>query len=193
MEPMRDGTPGARPPDRLSRFRTRPLDERDENPTTSAPAPRIALRLAARPVWKQFLELQLLRIDRICFGEHLHEVLAAGATQGCADGCDRLARVPAVLREQQAGERQGLRERGRVRGREAARVRSGEVNWVVEPFDSSYAPGPKSFDFDINEISITPARAKARRLLARPTTRTRRRSSSLKGSHVAHATSRSRH
>jgi len=35
-----------------------------------------------------------------------------------------------------------------------------KVRWVVEPFDSSYAPGPKSFDFDINEISITPARAK---------------------------------
>jgi polar amino acid transport system substrate-binding protein len=36
-----------------------------------------------------------------------------------------------------------------------------KVRWVVEPFDSSYAPGPKSFDFDINEISITPARAQA--------------------------------
>ena len=35
------------------------------------------------------------------------------------------------------------------------------VKWTVEPFDSSYAPGPKSFDFDINEISITSARAKA--------------------------------
>jgi polar amino acid transport system substrate-binding protein len=35
-----------------------------------------------------------------------------------------------------------------------------KVKWVTEPFDSSYAPGPKSFDFDINEISITPARAK---------------------------------
>ncbi len=34
------------------------------------------------------------------------------------------------------------------------------VKWVVEPFDSSYAPGPKSFDFDINEISITPQRAR---------------------------------
>jgi polar amino acid transport system substrate-binding protein len=34
-----------------------------------------------------------------------------------------------------------------------------EVKWTVEPFDSSYAPGPKSFDFDINEISITAARA----------------------------------
>jgi polar amino acid transport system substrate-binding protein len=36
-----------------------------------------------------------------------------------------------------------------------------EVKWTVEPFDSSYAPGPKSFDFDINEISITAPREKA--------------------------------
>jgi polar amino acid transport system substrate-binding protein len=36
-----------------------------------------------------------------------------------------------------------------------------KVKWVVEPFDNSYAPGPKSFDFDINEISITAARSKA--------------------------------
>jgi polar amino acid transport system substrate-binding protein len=35
------------------------------------------------------------------------------------------------------------------------------VNWVVEPFDSSYAPGPKKFDFDINEITVTPDRAQA--------------------------------
>jgi polar amino acid transport system substrate-binding protein len=35
-----------------------------------------------------------------------------------------------------------------------------KVKWVTEPFNSSYAPGPKSFDFDINEISITPAREK---------------------------------
>src|SRR4030088_306742 len=33
-----------------------------------------------------------------------------------------------------------------------------QVTWVVEPFDSSYAPGPKKFDFDINEISVTPDR-----------------------------------
>ncbi len=36
----------------------------------------------------------------------------------------------------------------------------GNVKWVTEPFDSSYAPGPKPFDFDVNEVSITPARAK---------------------------------
>jgi polar amino acid transport system substrate-binding protein len=35
-----------------------------------------------------------------------------------------------------------------------------QVDWVVEPFNASYAPGPKDFDFDVNEISITPARAK---------------------------------
>jgi polar amino acid transport system substrate-binding protein len=39
--------------------------------------------------------------------------------------------------------------------------RSSQVHWVVEPFDASYAPGPKHFDFDINEISISAARAQA--------------------------------
>ena len=34
-----------------------------------------------------------------------------------------------------------------------------DVKWVVEPFNSSYAPGPKDFDFDVNQISITPKRA----------------------------------
>jgi polar amino acid transport system substrate-binding protein len=34
-----------------------------------------------------------------------------------------------------------------------------DVNWVTEPFNSSYAPGPKDFDFDVNQISITPPRA----------------------------------
>ncbi len=35
-----------------------------------------------------------------------------------------------------------------------------EVRWVTVPFNASYAPGPKTFDFDVNQISITPARAK---------------------------------
>ena len=30
----------------------------------------------------------------------------------------------------------------------------------MEPFNASYAPGPKDFDFDVNQISITPARSK---------------------------------
>ena len=35
-----------------------------------------------------------------------------------------------------------------------------EVTWIKEPFNNSYAPGAKKFDFDINQISITPERAK---------------------------------
>jgi len=35
-----------------------------------------------------------------------------------------------------------------------------EVVWKHVPFNNSFAPGPKSFDFDINQISFTPARAK---------------------------------
>jgi polar amino acid transport system substrate-binding protein len=36
-----------------------------------------------------------------------------------------------------------------------------QVQWAYEPFDASYAPGPKKFDFDINEISYTAQRATA--------------------------------
>ena len=39
--------------------------------------------------------------------------------------------------------------------------RASQVHWAYEPFDASYAPGPKKFDFDINEISYTPQRATA--------------------------------
>ena len=34
-----------------------------------------------------------------------------------------------------------------------------EVTWTIVPFNKSYAPGDKDFDFDINQISITPERA----------------------------------
>ena len=36
-----------------------------------------------------------------------------------------------------------------------------QVKWAYEPFNDSYAPGPKKFDFDINEVSVSPARAQA--------------------------------
>jgi polar amino acid transport system substrate-binding protein len=39
--------------------------------------------------------------------------------------------------------------------------KSAQVHWAYEPFDASYAPGPKKFDFDINEISYTAQRATA--------------------------------
>jgi polar amino acid transport system substrate-binding protein len=39
--------------------------------------------------------------------------------------------------------------------------KTGQVHWAYEPFDASYAPGLKKFDFDINEVSYTPQRATA--------------------------------
>jgi polar amino acid transport system substrate-binding protein len=36
-----------------------------------------------------------------------------------------------------------------------------QVEWVTVPFNKSYAPGPKNFDFDINQISINAKRAEA--------------------------------
>ena len=35
------------------------------------------------------------------------------------------------------------------------------VKWVVEPFNKSFAPGPKDWDFDINQITITEERERA--------------------------------
>jgi polar amino acid transport system substrate-binding protein len=35
-----------------------------------------------------------------------------------------------------------------------------EVRWVYTPFNKAIAPGRKAFDFDINQISYTPERAK---------------------------------
>ena len=61
---------------------------------------------------------------------------------------------------QRSEQRPGLRERGRLCGRQTAGLRQGQVMWIHVPFTNSYAPGPKPFDFDINQISFTPARAK---------------------------------
>lgn len=36
-----------------------------------------------------------------------------------------------------------------------------QVTWTRVPFNAAIAPGPKDFDFDINEFSITPERAEA--------------------------------
>src|SRR3954466_259221 len=35
-----------------------------------------------------------------------------------------------------------------------------QVEWVFVPFNNSFSPGKKPFDFDVNQISFTPARAK---------------------------------
>ncbi|MGE5137569.1 MAG: ABC transporter substrate-binding protein [Gemmatimonadota bacterium] len=39
--------------------------------------------------------------------------------------------------------------------------KAAQVKWAYVPFNTSYAPGPKKFDFDINEVSYTPQRAQA--------------------------------
>ncbi len=36
-----------------------------------------------------------------------------------------------------------------------------QVAWTYVPFDSSYAPGPKTFDIDVNQVSATTERAAA--------------------------------
>jgi polar amino acid transport system substrate-binding protein len=36
-----------------------------------------------------------------------------------------------------------------------------QVKWTVVPFNNSFRPGKKTFDFDINQVSYSPERAKA--------------------------------
>ena len=79
--------------------------------------------------------------------------------------------LPALVRRQPAeglevegqrpDQRQGLRDRpSRMRwARSSASASRGEVGRTCRS-PSSFAPGKKSFDFDINQISYTPARAK---------------------------------
>ncbi len=63
-----------------------------------------------------------------------------------------------------------------------------QVEWTVVPFNSSYAPGPKDFDFDVNQISITPKRAEAVDFSA-PYYEADQAIVALKGSDLADATS----
>jgi polar amino acid transport system substrate-binding protein len=43
----------------------------------------------------------------------------------------------------------------------ASRMDLSTVAWVVVPFKQSYAPGPKSFDLDLNQVSYSSKRAQA--------------------------------
>ncbi len=63
-----------------------------------------------------------------------------------------------------------------------------KVVWTEEPFNASYAPGPKDFDFDVNQISITPARSKQVDFTA-PYYTANQAVVALKGSDAAKATS----
>ena len=79
----------------------------------------------------------------------------------------RLAGLRAVVRRRRPDQRPGLRVRGGLRRRRAARLHDDQVEWVVVPFNTSYKPGAKDFDFDINQISITPGAGRGRGLLRR--------------------------
>jgi polar amino acid transport system substrate-binding protein len=37
--------------------------------------------------------------------------------------------------------------------------KASQVSWAYEPVSSAYAPGPKTFDFDVNEVSVSAQRA----------------------------------
>ena len=77
-----------------------------------------------------------------------------------ADGRHRQARLPAVLRRRHAVHGKGFESAVAYAIAKQLGFAPSEVKWTVEPFNASYAPGPKKFDFDVNQISITPARAK---------------------------------
>jgi len=49
----------------------------------------------------------------------------------------------------------------------------GEVKWVVAPFTTLFAPGPKKFDFDINQDSYKPPARKPSTSVTRITMSTR--------------------
>ena len=76
----------------------------------------------------------------------------------------RQARLPAVVRGVTPKNYSGYE--GEVANEIAERMDL-PIKWVVEPFNKSYAPGAKDYDFDINQITITPERERGRRLLGR--------------------------
>jgi polar amino acid transport system substrate-binding protein len=61
------------------------------------------------------------------------------------------------------------------------------VTWTQVPFNNSFAPGPKTFDFDINQVSITDARKQAVDFSS-PYYLVRQTVITLKGSKIAGAT-----
>ena len=65
------------------------------------------------------------------------------------------------LGDQRPDDGQGLRVGGRLRGREAARLHEGAGHVEAVPFLKSFAPGKKSFDFYIAQVSNKPERRKA--------------------------------
>ena len=91
----------------------------------------------------------------------LHAGSARDPRAGQADGGHRQAGVPPYFVDDDPTNGKGFESAVAYAIADQLGFAEGDVNWVVEPFNSSYAPGPKDFDFDVNQISITPKRAEA--------------------------------
>ena len=71
-------------------------------------------------------------------------------------------RLSAVVQRQQAGERaRASRPPSRTRSPTKLGYTKDQVDWTRVTFNNAIAPGPKTYDFDINEFSITEERKKA--------------------------------
>jgi polar amino acid transport system substrate-binding protein len=64
------------------------------------------------------------------------------------------------MEDQRPGDGQRLRERVAYAVAKQLGFSRAEVTWKYVPFARSFAPGKKAFDFDINQISYSSARAK---------------------------------
>ena len=138
--------------------------EADPPAAGDRPRPRGPAARRVRQQRRQELDVGRVHAERRV-DDHGRQLLRQGEPQPDqlrpADRRHRQARLPAVLRGRQAVQRQGLRVApSPTRSPGSSASRPSEVKWTVEPFNSSYAPGPKKFDFDVNQISISPARAK---------------------------------
>jgi polar amino acid transport system substrate-binding protein len=101
------------------------------------------------------------------------ETTSPGASGGSTQGCD--LSDPPLFQEGQltvATDRPAyppwfVGKPGRYKGYEGdlateiAERMELPIKWVVEPFNRSYAPGAKDYDFDINQITITEEREQA--------------------------------
>ncbi len=148
--------------DRLSRLRS-PGASSAPRGQGRFPMRRIMIAAAAAAIGTSLaacgsseLRRQLGRFAARPRGRHLREGVdqQAAVPPGRADRGDRQAGLPALV--QSATTRptaRATRARSPTRSPSNSASATSQVKWVYEPFNNSYAPGPKKFDFDINEIS----------------------------------------
>jgi polar amino acid transport system substrate-binding protein len=63
--------------------------------------------------------------------------------------------------DQRPGDGRGLRDAVAYAVAEQLGFSEDEVEWMVVPFNLSFRPGPKDFDFDINQVSYVEKRDRA--------------------------------